>query len=59
MPLEYVARHGVERLMTRCSHRRSFRLLVLFDLGMQLGVLPILTLHRVHNQKCISISIRG
>jgi hypothetical protein len=30
----------VERLMTRCSHRRSSGVM-LFDLGMQLGALPI------------------
>lgn len=39
-PPEYVARYGVGRLMTCCSHRRSSRVLVLFDLGMRLGALP-------------------
>jgi hypothetical protein len=39
-PPEHVARNGVERMMTCCRHRRSSRVLVLFDLGMQLGALP-------------------
>jgi hypothetical protein len=46
-PPEYVARYGVERLMSRCSHRRSSRVL-LFDLGMQLcALLTYPTLHRI------------
>ncbi|KEQ76676.1 hypothetical protein M436DRAFT_60499 [Aureobasidium namibiae CBS 147.97] len=39
-PSDHVARYGLARLTTCCSHRRSSKVLLLFDLGMQPGAVP-------------------
>jgi len=66
-PSDHVARYGLERLMTCCSHRRSSKVLLLFDLGLQSGAVwclaanyfLVLTPGQFHISTCISISIDG
>jgi len=67
-PSDHVARYGLERLMTCCSHRRSSKVLLLFDLGMRPGAVPcgkllerlfVLTPDQSRILRCISISIDG